>query len=131
MHMAGHNTPSAHRCSATIHITDDGRILQHVLLGDIILHTELRVATENNVYAFRCLCRDFKGGPQKTNKIIRQHHAAVGQDPVLHKSLLGGYPLRCTHHMGCGLNMLPMTMTSCKTFLGTHEVIIEALIWKT
>ena len=60
---------------------------------DIILHTELRVATDNNVCAFRCPCKDCKGGRRKTIQVIRQHHDAVSCDPFLQKSLLGSDPL--------------------------------------
>ena len=77
---------------ATIRFTQDGHTLRHVPVGDIILHTELRVATEKNVRAFRCPCKDCKGGRRKTIQVIQQHHAAVGRDPFLHKSLLGGDP---------------------------------------
>jgi hypothetical protein len=79
-------------CGATIRFTEDGRTLRHVPVGDMILHTELRVATENNVHTFRCPCRECKGGRRKTIQVIRQHHAAVGRDPFLQKSLLGGDP---------------------------------------
>ena len=50
------------------------------------------MATENNVHTFRCPCKDCKGGRRKSIQVIRQHHAAVGRDPFLHKSLLGGDP---------------------------------------
>ena len=80
------------RRGATVRLTEDGRTLRHVLLGDIILHTELRVATENNVHTFRCPCLDCKGGRRKSIQVIRQHHAAVGRDPFLQKSLLDGDP---------------------------------------
>jgi hypothetical protein len=83
---------SAVRRGATIRLTEDGRTLRHVPVGDMIFHTELRVATENNVHTFRCPCKDCKGGRRKTIQVIRQHHAAVGRDPFLHKSLLGGDP---------------------------------------
>ena len=84
---------SARRCVATIRLSEDGRTLRHVPLGDIILHMELRVATEKNVRAFRCPCKDCKGGRRKSIQVIRQHHATVGRDPFLQKSLLGGDPL--------------------------------------
>jgi hypothetical protein len=58
----------AGRRAATIRFTEDGRTLRHVPLGDIILHTELRVATEKNVRAFRCPCLDCKGGDGKQFK---------------------------------------------------------------
>ena len=83
---------SAQRRGAAIRFTEYGRTLRHVPVGDMILHTELRVATENNVRAFRCPCKDCKGGRRKTIQVIRQHHAAVGRDPFLCKSLLGGDP---------------------------------------
>ena len=76
----------------TIHITDDGCTLRHVIVGDIILHIELRVAMENNIRAFRFHCRDCKGGQRKTIEFIQQHHAAVDRDPFLQRSLLGGDP---------------------------------------
>ena len=75
---------------ATIRITDHGRTLHHVPLDDIILHSGLRVTTENNVHAFRFFCRDCKGRQRKTIEVIRQHHAAVGRDLFLQKSLVGG-----------------------------------------
>jgi hypothetical protein len=84
---------SAVRRGATIRMTEDGRTLRNVPVGDMILHTELRVATENNVHTFRCPCKDCKGGRRKSIQVIRQHHAAVGRDPFLQKSLLGGDPL--------------------------------------
>ena len=62
MYMTGHNTPSAQRRGTTIYITNDRRTLRHVPLGDIILHTELRVTTESSVCALRCSCRDCNGG---------------------------------------------------------------------
>ena len=62
MHMVGPNTRSAQRRRATTRITDNGRTLRHVPVGDIILHTKLRVATENNVRAYRCPYKDCKGG---------------------------------------------------------------------
>jgi hypothetical protein len=58
------------RSGATIRLTDDGRTLRHVHVGDMILHTELRVATENNVHTFRCPCKDCKGGRRKTIQVI-------------------------------------------------------------
>ena len=51
------------------------------------------MAMENNVRAFRCPCKDCKGGQQKTIQVIRQHHAAVGRYPFLQNPLLGGDPL--------------------------------------
>ena len=84
---------SSARRGATIRLTEDGRTLRHVPVGDMILHTELRVATEKNVHTFRCPCLDCKGGRRKTIQVIRQHHAAVGRDPMLLKSILGGDPL--------------------------------------
>jgi hypothetical protein len=80
------------RRGATIRLTDDGRTLRHVPIGDIILHTELRVATEHNVRSFRCPCKECKGGRRKNIQVIRQHHATYGRDPFLCKSLLGGDP---------------------------------------
>jgi hypothetical protein len=91
-HLIMRSMSTSQRRGATIRITEDGRTLRHVPVGDIILHTELRVATENNVHQFRCPCKDCKGGRRKTIQVIRQHHAAVGRDPFLHKSLLGGDP---------------------------------------
>ena len=81
------------RCGATIRFTEDGHTLHHVPVGDIILHTELQVATEKNMHAFRCPCKNCKGGRRKTIQVIWQHHAAVGRDPFLQKVLLGGDPL--------------------------------------
>lgn len=79
--------------STTVRITEDGRTLRHIPVGDLILQTELRVATEKHVRSFRCPCRDCKGGRRKSIQVIRQHHVAVGRDPALKKSLLGGDPL--------------------------------------
>ena len=39
----------AHR-GATIRLAEDGRTLRHIPVGDLILHTELRVATEKKMY---------------------------------------------------------------------------------
>jgi hypothetical protein len=91
--MATHMNGSSQRRSNTIRSTRDGRILRHIPIGDLILHTELRVATEKNVRSFRCPCRDCKGGRRKSIQVIRQHHAAVGRDPFLKTSLIGGDPL--------------------------------------
>ena len=97
--MASWQNRNGRGLAATIRISEDGRTLCHIPLGGIILHTELRVATEKNLRSFRCPCRDCKGGYQKTIQVIRRHHAAVGRDPFPDKSLLGrdspqGYPPR-------------------------------------
>jgi hypothetical protein len=67
--------------------------LGHIPLGDLILHTKLRVATEQDIIAFRCPCRDCRGDRRKRIEVIRKHHAAVGPDPFLIKSMIGGDPL--------------------------------------
>lgn len=59
----------------------------------MILQTELHVATELDVRTFLCPWRDCHGGRQKIIDIIRRHHAAVGRDPFLLKSMIGGDPL--------------------------------------
>ncbi len=90
--MAWQENPYSRQEGATIRTAEDGRTLRHIPLGDIILYTELRVATEHNLRTFRCPCRDCKGGCEKTIRVIRRHHADVGRDPFLEKSLLGGDP---------------------------------------
>ena len=75
-----------------VHRTDDGRTLRHIPIGDLILHTELRVATEKNIRGFRCPCRDCKGGYEKSIQVIRRHHEDVGRDPFFKRSMLGGDP---------------------------------------
>jgi len=64
----------------------------HIPVGDLILQTELHVATELDVRAFICLCRDYYGGCRKTIDVIRRHHIVVGRDPFLMKSMIGGDP---------------------------------------
>ena len=78
---------------ATIRFTDDGRTLRHIPMADLILHTELRVATEKNVRSYRCPCWNCKGGHRKSIQVIHQHHSQAGRDPFFKSSLLGGDPL--------------------------------------
>ena len=80
------------RCT-TVCIVEDECTLRHIPVGDLILQTELRVATEKHVRSFRCPCQDCKGGHWKSIQVIRQHHEAMDRDPGLTKSLLGGDPL--------------------------------------
>jgi len=63
----------------TIHFATDGHTLRHIPLDDIILATELRVATEQNIKMYRCPCRNCHGGQRKSIEIIRKHHALVGR----------------------------------------------------
>lgn len=90
--MAYRTNVDARRRQTTIQITDDGRTLRHIPIGDLILQTELRVATENNIRSYRCPCRDCKGSCQKSIEVIRRHHATVGRDPFIKESILGGDP---------------------------------------
>lgn len=85
--------PDMHNGGARIRISTDGITLWHIPLGDLILHTELRVATEQDIHAFRCPCKDCRGGQRKRIEVIRKHHVAVGRDPFLTKSMIGGDPL--------------------------------------
>ena len=78
---------------ATVRITSDGRTLRHIPLGDLILQTELRVATEQNILAYPCLCKDCRGGRRKRIHVIRTHHTSVGRDPFLTRSMIGGDPI--------------------------------------
>ena len=86
------DTRPAHR-GARIRINTDGRVLRHIPLGDLILQTELRVATKLNLRRYLCPCRNCHGGRCRSIHVIRKHHVAVGRDPFLTKSLLGGDPL--------------------------------------
>ena len=43
--------------------------------------------------SFRCPCCDCHGGRRKTIEVIRKHHTAVGRDPFLMKSMIGGDPI--------------------------------------
>lgn len=76
-----------------IRFSTDGRAFRHIPIGDLILQTELRVATEKDVKAFRCPCRNCRGGRRKTVEVIRKHLVDVGRDPFLNKSMIGGDPL--------------------------------------
>ena len=75
-----------------IRISNDGRVLRHIPLGDLILQTELRVATELNLKKYPCPCRNCHGVRRKSIDIVRKHHADVGRDAFLNKSLIGGDP---------------------------------------
>jgi hypothetical protein len=85
--------PTSRARGAHIKITEDGRTLWHIPLGDLILQTELRVATEGNIQAYPCPCVNCHGGIRKTINVIREHHTSVGRDPFLTKSIIGGDPL--------------------------------------
>ena len=78
---------------ATVRLTSDGRTLRHIPLGDLILQTELRVATEQNILAYPCPCKDCHGGRRKRIQVIRTHHTSVGRDPFLTRSMIGGDPV--------------------------------------
>lgn len=80
------------RHGATIRVNHDGRTMRHIPVGDLILQTELRVATTQNITAYHCPCRNCHGGRRKRISVIREHHAAVGRDPFLTKSMIGGDP---------------------------------------
>lgn len=77
---------------ARIRVDGDGRTLRHIPVGDLILQTELRVATTQNIRAYPCPCRNCHGGRRKRIAVIRDHHASVGRDPFLTKSIIGGDP---------------------------------------
>ena len=82
------------RSQATqIRFTDDGRTLRHISLGDLILQTKLRVATQQNIQAYPCPCVNCHGGIRKSIVAIREHHTLVGRDRFLTKSVIGGDPL--------------------------------------
>ena len=85
--------PNLRSRGATIRITTEGRTLRHIPLGDLILQTELRVATEHNIQSYPCPCKDCHGGRRKRIHVIREHHSSVGRDPFLTKSIIGGDPL--------------------------------------
>ena len=74
-------------------INSDGRVLRHIPLGDLILQTELRVATELNLRRYPYPCRNFHGGRSRVIEVIWQHHATVGWDDFLTKSMIGRDPL--------------------------------------
>ena len=77
---------------ARIRITEDGRTGRHISLGDLILQTELRVATKKNIMAYPCPCVNCHGGLRKPVNVIKEHHRSVGRDPFLTKSIIGGDP---------------------------------------
>lgn len=85
---------STHRLrrGARIRKDVDGRTMRHIPLADLILQTELRVATMQNITAYHCPCRNCHGGRRQRIGIIREHHASVGRDPFLTKSIIGGDP---------------------------------------
>ena len=84
--------PELRRRRARIRFVDDGRALRYIPLVDLILQTELRVATEQNIGAFRCPCKDYYGGLRKSIHIIRAHLQFVGKDPFLRTSMIGADP---------------------------------------
>ena len=65
---------------ARIRINGDGRVMCHIPLGDLILQTELRVATKLNLRRYTCPCRNCHGGRCRVIEVIRQHHAAGGRE---------------------------------------------------
>lgn len=85
--------PNLRSRGATIRITTEGRTLRHIPLGDLILQTELRVATEHNIQSYPCPCKDCHGGRRKRIHVIREHYSLIGRDPFLTKSIIGGDPL--------------------------------------
>lgn len=80
------------RHGARIRIDADGRTMRHIPLADLILQTELRVATMQNITAFYCPCQNCHGGRRQQIPVIREHLAAIGRDPFLTKSIIGGDP---------------------------------------
>jgi len=84
--------PEQRQRPTTIRLSTEGRTLRHIPVGDLILDTELRVATEQNINLYRCPCRNRHGGQRKSIEIIRSHHASVGRDLFLTKSMIGGDP---------------------------------------
>ena len=84
--------PDSRPGDARIQIMEDGRTLQHISLGNLILQTELRVATKRNIQAFPCPCVNCHGALRKAINVIREHHTLVGRDPFLTKSIIGGDP---------------------------------------
>jgi hypothetical protein len=99
--------PTSRARGAHIKITEDGRTLRHIPLGDLILQTELRVATEGNIQAYPCPCVNCHGGIRKTINVIREHHTSVGQDPFLTKSIIGGDPLEGYPPQGMWVEDIP------------------------
>jgi len=77
---------------ARIRFTADGRAERYIPVGDIILQTELHVATAQEVHAFKCPCTNCHGSRRKTINVIRRHHAEVGKDLFLMHSMIGGDP---------------------------------------
>ena len=84
--------PDLRRRGARIRFADDRRALRHIPLADLILQTELRVAMEQNIGAFRCPCKDCHGGLRKLIHIIRAHLQSVRREPFLRTSMIGGDP---------------------------------------
>ena len=62
--------PDSRPRGARIRITEDGRTQRHISLGDLILHTELRVATEQNIQAYPCPCANCHGGLRKSINVV-------------------------------------------------------------
>jgi hypothetical protein len=81
--------PNARR-GTRIRISTDGRVLRHIPLGDLILQTELRVATELNLKKYPCPCKNCHGAQRRKIDVIRKHHNEVGRDDFLTKSMIGG-----------------------------------------
>jgi hypothetical protein len=84
--------PDSRPRGARIRITEDVRTKRHIPLGDLILQTKLRVATERNIVAYPCPCVNCHRGLRKPIYVVREHHTSVGRDPFLTKSIIGGDP---------------------------------------
>jgi len=80
-------------CGTNVCITVDGRVLWHIPIEDLILQTELHVATEKDVSVYPCPCNDCHGGRCKCIEMIKSHLTTVGRDSFLLKSIIGGDPL--------------------------------------
>lgn len=48
------------------------------------------MATERNILAFPCPCKDCHSAQRKSIDIIRKHHVEVGRDTILTKSMIRG-----------------------------------------
>ena len=81
-----------HGRGARIRVDGDGRNERHIPLGDLILQTELRVATSQNIASYPCPCRDCRGSRRRRIHVIREHHRKVGRHPCLSFSMVGGDP---------------------------------------
>ena len=66
--------------------------LWHILVEDLILQHELRVACLRNYAAFKCPCSNCKGGIRKSVRVIKQHLCEVPRDRFLYHSMVGEDP---------------------------------------